>query len=270
MPSAGPLIIKQFLKELKTEEYHKDLVSELKEYNRALKPALKWRSKHAADPDFRKLDCEPDPVFRDRGTSHVSLYDRYGNILSATMTLQRPFGHKKKLPGYGFYLNNELTDFSKDLTACNSFTDHKIQRLSAKYRTNYEEVAYMHYGEKTPLSSMSPMIILGPNAETLVTGATAGWTIFSSVLETSLDIIDKKLDPQIAINDLRFYTSNNQTIYYDGELEKEQKKLLEKETGLKLKRMPVPAAVNIVHLKNGKLSAYKDDRKGGYADASKI
>lgn len=268
LPSAGPLIIKQFLKELDPHEYSYGLLSQLKEYRKSIGPALRWRLEHAADPDFRKFDCEPDPVFRDRGTSHISLYDSYGNILSATMTIQRPFGHQKKLPGYGFYLNNELTDFSKDLNSCNSFADHKMQRLKAKYRTNYEEVAYMHYGEKKPLSSMSPMIIFGPDSEVLVTGATGAWTIFSSVLETSLEIIDKKYNPQRAINDLRFYTSNNKTIYYDGEIPSDQKQRLKKyveENKLKLKEFPVPAAVNIVHMKDRILNAYKDDRKGGYA-----
>ncbi|NQY79083.1 MAG: gamma-glutamyltransferase [Candidatus Caenarcaniphilales bacterium] len=268
LPSAGPLIMKQFLKNFKAEEYNKDLLSQLKEYRRAIGPALNWRHEHAADPDFRKFDCKLDPVFRDRGTSHISLYDSYGNILSATMTIQRPFGHQKKLPGYGFYLNNELTDFSKDLSSCNSFADHKIQRLKAKYRTNYEEVGYMHYGEKKPLSSMSPMIIFGPDAEVLVTGGTGGWTIFSSVLETSLEVIDKKLNPEIALDDLRFYTSNNKTIYYDGEIPREQKDEIEKyvkKNNLELKKFPVPAAVSIVHMKDRVLNAYKDDRKGGYA-----
>lgn len=273
LPSAGPLIIKQFLKELDPYEYNYDLLSQLKEYRRAIGPALNWRFEHAADPDFRKFDCKPDPVFRDRGTSHISLYDSYGNILSATMTIQRPFGHQKKLPGYGFYLNNELTDFNKDLSSCNSFADHKMQRLKAKYRTNYEEVAYMHYGEKKPLSSMSPMIIFGPDAELLISGGTGGWTIFSSVLETSLEIIDKKYNPQKALDDLRFYTSNNETIYYDGDISLDKKQRLRKyaqEQKLELKKFPFLTSVTIVHMKNGTLSAYKDYRKGGSALVSQI
>lgn len=268
LPSAGPLIIKQFLRGFNSAEYSKSLTEQVKEYRKAIGPALEWRHEHAADPDFRKQDCKPDPVFRDRGTSHISLYDSYGNILSATMTIQRPFGHQKKLPGYGFYLNNELTDFSSDLLACNSFADHKIQRLSAKYRTNNEEVAYMVEDFKRPLSSMSPMIIFGPDSEFLVTGGTGGWTIFSSVLETSLEIVEKKKDPQSAIDDVRFYTANNRDIYYDGDLSEAELKELEtnlSSESVSLKKFPVPAAVNILHFKDKELNAYKDSRKGGFA-----
>ena len=54
----------------------------------------------------------PQESDTENGTSHVSIVDRYGNALSMTTTIESSFGNGVMVPGGGFLLNNELTDFS--------------------------------------------------------------------------------------------------------------------------------------------------------------
>jgi gamma-glutamyltranspeptidase/glutathione hydrolase len=109
-------------------------------------------------------------------TSHFSLMDAEGNMVSATLTVNTPFGSKFMVPGTGFVLNNEMDDFSAKHGDPNAygligFTANEIQP------------------HKRPLSSMSPTLMIGPDRQAVI-GTPGGSQIITMVLLGILDFMD--------------------------------------------------------------------------------
>ncbi|NCV52967.1 MAG: gamma-glutamyltransferase [Gammaproteobacteria bacterium] len=123
------------------------------------------------------------------GTSHVSIFDRYGNAVSLTTTIESGFG--SGLFTSGFLLNNELTDFS--------FIPQK----------NGQTVANRIEPRKRPRSSMAPTMIYGPDgALKYVLGSPGGSRIISYVAQTIISLIDFEMSPQDAVNQGRISSRN--------------------------------------------------------------
>ena len=118
------------------------------------------------------------------GTSHVSIVDRYGNALSLTTTIESSFGNGVMVPGGGFLLNNELTDFS-----------------FAPFTAEGVPVANRVQPGKRPRSSMSPTIVLdGDGNVVLVTGSPGGSSIIGYTAQSVVNVLDFGLDAQEAVN----------------------------------------------------------------------
>ncbi len=118
------------------------------------------------------------------GTSHVSIVDRYGNALSMTTTIESSFGNGVMVPGAGFLLNNELTDFS-----------------FAAVGANGDPIANRVQPGKRPRSSMSPTIVLdGDGNLELVTGSPGGSAIIGYTAQSIVNVLDFGLDAQQAVN----------------------------------------------------------------------
>ena len=116
----------------------------------------------------------------EHGTSHFVAVDRWGDVASETSTIESAFGSGIMVNGY--YLNNELTDFSFTPTA------------------NGLPVANRVEGGKRPRSAMSPTIIYGPDGHIrLVVGAAGGATIPAQVLKTIIGVLDWHLPVQQAV-----------------------------------------------------------------------
>ena len=114
-------------------------------------------------------------------TSHFSIRDAQGNVVSMTTTVQGPFG--SFLPAGGFILNNQLTDFSY---------------LPEK---DGKPIANAAAPGKRPRSSMSPTIVFDENDEVyMVIGSPGGGRIFSYVLKTLLGVLDWNMSMQQAID----------------------------------------------------------------------
>jgi gamma-glutamyltranspeptidase/glutathione hydrolase len=114
------------------------------------------------------------------GTSHMVATDGAGNVASLTSTIEGAFGSGLTVDGY--FLNNELTDFS--------FTPER----------NGAPVANRVEGGKRPRSSMSPSIVYGPDGEVrLAVGAAGGSTIIAQVAKAIIGVVDWKLSAQEAI-----------------------------------------------------------------------
>jgi gamma-glutamyltranspeptidase / glutathione hydrolase len=96
--------------------------------------------------------------------------DRDGNIVSYTSTIEQIAGSAIAVPGWGFLLNNELTDFDP----------------SGDPNTNPNLPA----GNKRPRSSMSPTIVLRDGEPLLALGSPGGATIITTVLQTLLNRVD--------------------------------------------------------------------------------
>ena len=114
-------------------------------------------------------------------TTHISVSDRSGNAVSYTLTIESTGGSALLVPGYGFLLNNELTDFNFDL-------------LTHPNRVE---------GGKRPRSSMSPTIVLHGGKPFLVVGSPGGSMIITTVLQVLLDRLDLGLTLPQAIADPR-------------------------------------------------------------------
>jgi gamma-glutamyltranspeptidase/glutathione hydrolase len=122
----------------------------------------------------------PGLVPAERGTSHFSIADRWGNVASQTSTIESAFGSGLMVNGY--YLNNELTDFSL-APAMNGIP-----------------VANRVEGGKRPRSSMAPTIVYGPDGQVrLAVGAAGGATIIAQVAKAIIGVVDWKLSAQQAI-----------------------------------------------------------------------
>ena len=130
-------------------------------------------------PAGASISCSPAPQ-PERGTSHFVAVDRWGDVASETSTIESAFGSGLMVNGY--YLNNELTDFS--------FVPEK----------NGCPLANRVEGGKRPRSSMSPTIIYGPDGRiVLAVGAAGGSTIPAQVIKTIIGVLDFHLSPQEAI-----------------------------------------------------------------------
>jgi gamma-glutamyltranspeptidase/glutathione hydrolase len=114
------------------------------------------------------------------GTSHLVAVDRQGNVASYTSTIESAFGSGLTL--HGFYLNNELTDFSMIGTRDGMPVANRVE------------------GGKRPRSSMSPTIVYGPDGSVRIAiGAAGGTTIIAQVAKALIGVLDWNLSAQEAI-----------------------------------------------------------------------
>ena len=132
----------------------------------------------------------------EHGTSHFVAADRWGDVASETSTIESAFGSGLMVNGY--YLNNELTDFS--------FAP----------RSNGIPVANRVEGGKRPRSSMSPTIVYGPDGRVrLAVGAAGGSTIPAQVLKTIIGVIDWHLTAQQAVALPTIFAPGGDTVYLE-------------------------------------------------------
>ena len=126
------------------------------------------------------------------GTSHLSIIDTLGNIVSMTTTIESGFG--SRLMTDGFLLNNELTDFS-----------------FVKEREGLP-VANRVEGGKRPRSSMAPTIVFDSHGEpVLVTGSPGGSRIICYVAQSLVGVLDWGMSPQQAVSMPHFCNRNGKT-----------------------------------------------------------
>jgi gamma-glutamyltranspeptidase/glutathione hydrolase len=131
----------------------------------------------------------------EQGTSHFVAVDQWGDVASETSTIESAFGSGLMVNGY--YLNNELTDFSFMPT------------------TNGCPVANRVEGGKRPRSSMSPTIVYSADGKVrLAIGAAGGATIPAQVAKAIIGVIDWKLSAQDAIA-LPVLFSPGDTVYVE-------------------------------------------------------
>ena len=107
-------------------------------------------------------------------TTHYSVADRFGNVVSNTYTLNFSFGSSIVVPGTGMLLNNEMADFASSPGSANAFG--LVQGEANKIEPG-----------KRPLSSMSPTIVFRDGKPWLATGSPGGSVIISTVLQTALN-----------------------------------------------------------------------------------
>ncbi|UWR42602.1 gamma-glutamyltransferase [Phaeobacter inhibens] len=135
---------------------------------------------NAGAPEFdHALLLADDESIELPSTSHISIVDQYGNVLSMTTTIENGFG--SRLMAAGFLLNNELTDFS--------------------FRTHRDGVPIANRLEpgKRPRSSMAPTIVLKDGEPVLAVGSPGGSRIIGYVAKTIIAWADWGMDVQQAV-----------------------------------------------------------------------
>jgi gamma-glutamyltranspeptidase/glutathione hydrolase len=125
-------------------------------------------------------------------TTHFSVADVWGNAVSVTTTLNGGYGSHIVVDGAGFLLNNEMDDFSIKPGEPNMFglTGGKANAIEPNKRM---------------LSSMTPTIIEKKGKLFMVVGSPGGPTIITSVFQTIINVVDKKMGMQKAVSSPRFH-----------------------------------------------------------------
>jgi gamma-glutamyltranspeptidase/glutathione hydrolase len=125
-------------------------------------------------------------------TTHITVADAEGNIVSFTTTIESPWGTGLMVPGFGFMLNNELTDFNL-----------VPQRRGEPADTDYDPGANDVAPFKRPRSSMAPTIIFSREGEgkrpVAAYGSPGGASIINTILNVTLDLIDHRLTIREAV-----------------------------------------------------------------------
>jgi gamma-glutamyltranspeptidase/glutathione hydrolase len=133
------------------------------------------------------------PRYESMQTTHFSLADDRGNVVSMTTTINLGYGSAVTVAGAGFLLNNEMDDFTAKPGTANTFG--LVQG----------EANVVAPGKRV-LSSMAPTIVLDPHGEVLlVTGASGGPRIITTVFQIISNIIDYHRDLASAVNAPRIH-----------------------------------------------------------------
>lgn len=125
-------------------------------------------------------------------TTHYSIVDQFGNAVAATTTLNDGFGSKYYCDELGFFLNNEMDDFSAKPGTPNMF---------GLIGGEANSIA----PQKRMLSAMTPTIVEKNGKLFMAVGTPGGSTIITSVLQTILNVSQFKMSMQDAVNAPRFH-----------------------------------------------------------------
>ncbi|WP_242131818.1 gamma-glutamyltransferase [Aestuariivivens marinum] len=125
-------------------------------------------------------------------TTHYSIIDQFGNAISATTTLNGAYGSKLYCTELGFFLNNQMDDFS---------SKPGVPNMYGLVGAEANSIA----PEKRMLSSMAPTIIEKNGKLFMSVGTPGGPTIITSVLQTILNVHEFNMTMQEAVNAPRFH-----------------------------------------------------------------
>lgn len=282
-PSSGPLTILQSLAILQYFNVdHEEHLNTATIYRiiESMRLAFADRNAYIADPEFRDTPGEkllapeyikrrarliippniipyaPEGKLKDfprnfergtgpeeQGTTHISIVDIYGNILSMTSSIEQAFG--SHLMVGGFFLNNELTDFSF------TPTKHGYPVLNSVE------------GGKRPRSSMSPLIVFDKeNMPFLVIGSAGGSRIIGYVLKKLVALIDWQTTLKEAMSMPHVLTRFQSPII---ELEPELKHIAPslEAMGYDVRVTPMNSGLTAIIFKNDRLYGAADPRREG-------
>lgn len=191
---------------------------------------------------YKQVEQPKDKV--EGQTTHFTVADRWGNVVSYTTTIEQLFGTGIMVPDYGVILNNELTDFDAIPGGANEVQPNK-----------------------RPLSSMTPTILFKDDKPVLTVGSPGGATIISSVLQTILYHIEYGMELKAAVEEPRIYTNSMSSYRYEDGVPKD---VLSKLNGMghKFGTSPVDIgnvqSISIDH-ENGTFKGVADSSRNGAA-----
>ena len=282
-PSSGGIVLGQILKMI--ENYNLiELGHNSEEYVQLLVEAEKLsfadRSKYLGDPDFNYIPTNElldsdylksrfnsfsfdsiqssesiDPgnilINESNETTHYSIVDKFGNAVSVTTTLNGNYGSKLIPSKLGFFLNNEMDDFSIKPGSPNMYG-----LIGGK--TNSIEP------EKRMLSSMTPSIIESNGKLSMVLGSPGGPTIITSVLQTVLNFYEFGFDMQKSVDASKFHHIwLPDKIFYEKNVLSNKIKNALKKKGYKFNsNYSVIGRVDAIHIDKNKMFYGGADKRG--------
>jgi len=214
-PSSGGIVLEEMLNILGGYDLAKfDRVHRVHLIVESMRRAYRDRASYLGDPDFVKMPLDElgSPLYaaglrasihpekatssdllpgylggveRDH-TSHFSIIDADGNLVSATQTINLSLGNALVVAGTGFVMNNEMDDFALKAGAPNAFGLVGNDANAPK-------------PGRRPLSSMTPSFVLGADRVGVI-GTPGGSTIITQVLEGVLAFLDGELPAQVVAN----------------------------------------------------------------------
>jgi gamma-glutamyltranspeptidase/glutathione hydrolase len=191
------------------------------------------------------------PATGETSTNHLTVIDRYGNIVAYTSTIEQIAGSAITVPGYGFLLNNELTDFDP-VPASPGVPDPNLPA-----------------GGKRPRSSMAPTIVLHDGRPLLGVGTPGSSMIITTVLQILLNRLDFAMSLPDAIAAPRVSQRNTPTNVAEPSFISQYGANLQARFGQLFTSTPeIGAATGIEVLPDGELQAAAEPiRRGGGAAA---
>ncbi|MGE8432680.1 gamma-glutamyltransferase [Chryseobacterium joostei] len=224
LPSSGGLLLAQMLRMASfenLEKYQQNSTKAVQIMAEAERRAFADRAEYMGDPDFIQDKTSyliSDEYLKNRWksfsfdkatpsaevgkiipqpkestqTTHISVLDKDGNAASVTTTLNGYYGSKVLVSGAGFFLNNEMDDFSIKPGIPNMFGAVGGEANSIQ-------------PNKRMLSSMTPTILLKNGKPYMVVGTPGGTTIPTSVYQSIVNVVDFKLNANISVNAPKFH-----------------------------------------------------------------
>lgn len=224
LPSSGGILLAQMLKMYSyanVKNSQQNSIETVQPMVEAERRAYADRAEYMGDPDFIKDQTEmliSDNYLKNRWTSynpsqatpskdvgkiinqpkestettHISVLDKEGNAVSVTTTLNGLYGSKTVVSGAGFFLNNEMDDFSVKPGVPNMYGAVGGEANAIK-------------ANKRMLSSMAPTILLKNNKVKMVVGTPGGTTIPTSVFQAIVDVVDFGLNANFSVNAPKFH-----------------------------------------------------------------
>ena len=182
------------------------------------------------------------------GTTHFSVVDRFGNVVSCTQSVNTRFGSKLLVPRAGIVLNNEMDDFAihSEIGNVYGLIGNEANSLQPK---------------KRPLSSMSPTIILNGNRPELVVGAAGGPRIINATLQTILNVLDFRMPVKTAVETERMHHQwMPDRLILEAKISGDRRKALE-ERGHAVREQSALGVVQAITVSGAEASGAADLRK---------
>jgi len=271
-PSSGGIALIQILNILENINLS-ELGHNSEKYLRLLILAMDYayrdRAKYLGDPDFfevpqdlltskeyavniynliqkQKAPQKGDvDIIEGEETTHFSIIDKWGNAVSNTYTLNTAYGSGIIPSGTGILMNNEMDDFSSKPGYPNAYglIGSEANKIESR---------------KTPLSSMSPVIVFQNDKPYLITGSPGGSTIITSVLQEILNVLDFQMSLEESSKKSRIHFQHLPDILFHENLKdslieslKKDKKLIGRKLG----------EVHSILLKKDVIEAFSDKRR---------
>jgi gamma-glutamyltranspeptidase/glutathione hydrolase len=281
-PSSGGLGILQMMAMLEPSGYEKSGAGSARSIHFLAESMRRYyadRSEHLGDPDFVKVplrglldrpyvDKLRSSIDWDRATpsdtvrpgkpvaaeptetTHFSIVDAAGNAVAMTYTINGGYGNGVTVPKLGFLLNNEMDDFAVKPGVPNMFKLVQGEANAIQPR-------------KTPLSSMSPTMLIKGGKLWMVVGAPGGARIITGVLQVILNVVDFGMNLQAAIDAPRFHHQwMPDKLYLEPGFSPDTIELL-KQRGHAIEATETVANVNGILIDNGWLHGAWDGRRDG-------